>query len=118
MSAERKKILDKAKKLKELADRGVGGEMANAKEMLSKYMEKHNITFEEIESHDYSSDTVFSGMSDKEFLNEMLKDVLAVGIGLVLSSFLGGGVNAEFKEKSINMLKNKYSKEIKNRNKK
>ena len=33
MTAERTKILDKAKKLKELAVRGGGGEMRNAKTM-------------------------------------------------------------------------------------
>ncbi len=118
MTEERRKILDKAKKLKELADRGVDGEMANAKDMLEKYMKKHDIKMSEIESHNYSSHTEFSGMTDKEFLNEILKDVLAVGIGLMLSSFFGGGMNAEFKEQSINMLKNKYSKELKTRQKK
>ena len=43
MSSERTKILDRAKKLKELADRGIDGEQVNAKDMLEKYMAKHNV---------------------------------------------------------------------------
>lgn len=43
------KILDLAKKMKALADKGVGGEKANAVDMLEKIMEKHNLTMEDIE---------------------------------------------------------------------
>lgn len=39
------KILETARKLKALADRGEGGEKENAKRMLEKYMKKHNLTF-------------------------------------------------------------------------
>lgn len=57
MSEDRNKILEKAKKLKELALRGVDGEMDNAKVMLENYMKKHNISEEELDGFNktYSS---------------------------------------------------------------
>lgn len=47
MSTE--KYIELAKKLKELAERGVGGEAVNARFMLDKLMKKHGITLDEIE---------------------------------------------------------------------
>lgn len=44
------------KKLKALSDKGVGGEAENAQQMLTKMLEKHNLTIEDIEgvqTHDY-----------------------------------------------------------------
>lgn len=46
------KILDLAKKLKALADRGVGGERENATNMLLRYMDKHGISINDIEDSD------------------------------------------------------------------
>ena len=46
---EREKIIEKAIKLRELANRGVGGEKENAIRMLKNHREKHNITDEELE---------------------------------------------------------------------
>lgn len=43
------KIIELAKKLKALSDRGVGGEKVNAKKMLDKIMQKHGLTIEDIE---------------------------------------------------------------------
>lgn len=43
------KHIELAKKLKALADRGIGGEKQNAETMLNQLMKKHNITIEEIE---------------------------------------------------------------------
>lgn len=43
------KHIELAKKLKALADRGVGGEKLNAKKMLNALMKKHHITIEDIE---------------------------------------------------------------------
>jgi len=112
MSEERYKILDRAKKLKELADRGVGGEMANAKDMLKKYMDKHKITMEDISSHNYSSDNTYSKMDDKQFLKEILVDVLTVGIGLIFTSIFDKSKFDSLSKKSINELNNKYSNEL------
>lgn len=52
-------ILELAKKLKALADRGVDGEKLNAEAMLQKLMKKHNISADELET-----DTI-----DTEFIN-------------------------------------------------
>lgn len=43
------KILELAKKLKTLSERGVGGEAENAATMLSNLMDKHNISIEQLE---------------------------------------------------------------------
>ena len=43
------KILELAKKLKALADRGIDGEKENATEMLEKFCKKHNISLTDIE---------------------------------------------------------------------
>ncbi len=43
------KAIELAKKLKALADKGVGGEKQNAEQMLQKFLKKHNLTIEEIE---------------------------------------------------------------------
>jgi len=115
MSEERYKILDKAKKLKELADRGVGGEMENAKDMLEKYMKKHNITMDEIEGHHYSSNTAYSKMSDEEFLKLMLRDVLVLGLGLIFTSILDKSKFESVSQKSLNELNQKYGNELKHR---
>lgn len=45
-------ILELAKKLKALADRGIGGEKLNAERMLTELLKKHNISLEEIEEPD------------------------------------------------------------------
>ncbi len=48
MSEERKKAFDLAKKLKALADGGVGGEKVNAAALLKKHLAKHGISEEEL----------------------------------------------------------------------
>lgn len=53
-------IIDLAKKLKALAERGIDGEKVNAERMLQNLMRKHSISLEEIEgeARDYVSFTV------------------------------------------------------------
>lgn len=80
----RKKIIEKAKKLKALADRGVGGEQINAKEMFDKYVKHHNITEEELNEIN-SNYTEYAYMSDEDFLNEMAKELIPIGIGYVIT---------------------------------
>ena len=82
----RKKILDKAKKLKELAERGVGGEKENAKSMLEKYMIKHEISDEEIYSYEPSSDD-YSKMTDEQFIQLIIIEFIPVGISAIFSKF-------------------------------
>ncbi len=43
------KHIELAKKLKALADKGIGGEKINADKMLNDLMKKHNLTIEDIE---------------------------------------------------------------------
>lgn len=45
------KILELAKKLKELADRGIDGEKANARILLNRLLKKHHLTLEDLESN-------------------------------------------------------------------
>lgn len=44
------KSIELGKKLKALADAGYGGEKQNAKELLEKYLRKHNLTIEQIDT--------------------------------------------------------------------
>ena len=46
---EREKLQEKLRKLKALAEQGVGGEKENAEKLLAALMKKHNISEEEIE---------------------------------------------------------------------
>lgn len=83
---ERIKILDKAKKLKALADRGVGGEKENAYRMLNAYMAKHNITENELKHHRHNEET-FKGLTKEEiyrqFEEEMnMKGMMILGKGM------------------------------------
>ena len=46
---ERRKIINKAKKLKGLADRGIGGEKEVAQQILDKYIKENDITIMEMD---------------------------------------------------------------------
>ena len=83
----RKKILDKVKKLKELAERGVGGEKEKAKSMLEKYMIKHEISDAEISSYKPSSDSDYSKMTDEQFIQLIIIEFIPVGISSLFSKF-------------------------------
>lgn len=111
MAEERAKILDKAKKLKELADRGVGGEMENAKDMLNKYMLKHNIEMSELEGHTINN-TTYGNMSDEEFYKVMLSEFIALGLGVLFSKIFK--VNFDSKTHFDN-LSTKYTEAVKER---
>lgn len=115
MSSERTKILDRAKKLKELADRGIDGEQVNAKDMLEKYMAKHNISIDEIGGHSISG-SIYANMSQEDFYKEMVSDLIAVGLDLLFYNFKGN--KSKFKEhrdNSLNDLADKYSHAINER---
>ena len=45
MSGNYTKLIDKARKLKALADRGKDGEMASAKRFYQEFLHKNNITY-------------------------------------------------------------------------
>lgn len=63
---EREKIIEKALKLRELANRGVGGEKENAVRMLSNYREKHSITDDEMNLFTSHGDTWYDHIPKEE----------------------------------------------------
>ena len=70
------KVIELAKKLKALADRGIGGEKINAANFLETLMKKHNISFADIEGdkvirHEYK----YSG-KDKKFCEQVISSVI------------------------------------------
>lgn len=75
---DRYKVISLAKKLKELSERGIGGEKENAISKLNLIMKKHGITFEDIEG---------GGRKDYEF--ELKKEIEWGFIRQVLSSIVG-----------------------------
>lgn len=111
MTEERAKILDKAKKLKELADRGIDGEMDNAKVFLDKYMKKHNIEMSELEGHTMNN-TFYGKMTDEQFMREMLTEFLTLGLGVLFSRIFK--VNFDSKTHFDN-LSEKYTEAVKER---
>lgn len=113
MSEARNKILDKAKKLKELALRGVDGEMANAKVMLDGYMLKHKISEEELENHSpsYSPSSPLSRMTDEEFINEIIKEFVPIALGVLFSRFGSPQMKSQYNAE-INGFANKFLYEI------
>lgn len=127
MSEERAKIIDKAKKLKELADRGVGGEKENAKRMYEAYKKKHNLTDEDVKGHEYTEDFKknFSKMTDEELLEVIGKGLIILGVGLLfsfLSNIVGdGSKKSRAKRNSENAKRaneiNKILSQMKNKNK-
>ena len=49
---ERGKLIDLARRLRELARRGEGGEAVNAQEALDRHLTRHNLTMADLESED------------------------------------------------------------------
>lgn len=76
------KVLELARKLKELADRGIGGEKENAQVMLERLMKKHHITIDMIDSSD-SIDRKFKITKEEfKFWRQIVANVLGeIGIG-------------------------------------
>ena len=69
------KNIELAKKLKALADKGIGGEKANAEAMLNSLMKKHNITIEEIEGEKLMDFFFKIEKVDYRFLLQIIKHV-------------------------------------------
>ncbi len=76
----RKDILDKAKKLEELAIRGVGGERDNAKTFLISYKKKHAISDQELRFHRQADE--FKNVSVDDFLNGLAQELFGIGLQL------------------------------------
>lgn len=114
MSEERHKIIDKAKKLKELADRGVGGEKENAKRMYEAYKKKHKLTDDDVKGHEYSEDfrKEFANMTDEQILEVIGKGLIILGVGL-LFSFLADMVSSPITPKEREKRKKENAKRAK-----
>lgn len=80
MNLEREKILDKARKLKELADRGEGGEKENAINFLKIYMEKHKISEKELYAHKIKDENQFKGFGTDAMIKNMVAELQAKGL--------------------------------------
>lgn len=70
------KILDLAKKLKALSDRGVGGEKENAQQMLAELIEKHGISIDEIEEPERKQEVLDCKIKQKEMMGQVAYMVL------------------------------------------
>jgi hypothetical protein len=60
------KAIETAKKIKELADKGIGGEKQNAKELLDRFLKKNNLSLDDLESEEKKD----FYLDDKEFPKE------------------------------------------------
>ncbi len=83
---ERCKILDKACKLKELADRGVGGEMANAKRMLGEYQTKHKISDYELDNHKIQDTKQFKGYTPEQIIAMIAAELAYRGLTILANA--------------------------------
>lgn len=83
MIENRTKIIEKALKLQELANRGIDGEKDNASRMLDAYKKKHKITEQELKSTSLN-DSEFLNMTPEEFLKHMDFDLKILGFGLLI----------------------------------
>ena len=86
--SERQKILDRAKKLKELADRGIGGEKVNAEKMLIIYKEKHKISDNELNAHKLDKE-VFKGYTMQQMYSMMAEELKMEGYYLMAAGVVG-----------------------------
>lgn len=78
------KLLETAKKLKALSDRGVGGEKENAIQMLERFMQKHGITAEMIEGRIVKKHYVYlEPMFEKRFFYQICANVLGGSVSMI-----------------------------------
>lgn len=69
------KHIELAKKLKALADRGVGGEKINAKKMLRDFMKKHRLSIEDIDGEKKEKHFFKASGRDRILLHQIVKRV-------------------------------------------
>lgn len=100
ISKEREKILDKGRKLKELADRGVGGEKETATRFLTIYKEKHNISDSELEAHKIKDETMFRGFTAEQIIEQFAQELVAKGLSIMANATRSTMANA-FKLQNI-----------------
>jgi len=69
------KHIELAKKLKALAERGVGGEKVNAEKMLNDLLKKHNLTIEDIDGEEISNHFFKIKKEDVNLLHQIILTV-------------------------------------------
>jgi hypothetical protein len=72
------KIVDLARKLKALAERGVGGEKENAAQKLKRLLAKHGISIEEIESAERSEELFKYKNGQQQILLQCIRMVMGM----------------------------------------
>ena len=81
-------IINLAKKLKALADRGIGGEQTNALDMLERFMRKHSLTFDDLSEENREQRRFrFKNRFHKQILIQSI--VMVMGSGVVMKGFRG-----------------------------
>jgi hypothetical protein len=104
-------VFERAKKLKELADRGVGGERDNARVMYDRYCKKHNLSDEAVNNFRYGKASRYVSMSDEDFLKEMISDAIPLIFSMILKRNRDEQTRAEDENKGTQFL-NKFVKAI------
>lgn len=80
---------DVLRKLKALAERGVGGEAVNAEKLLKRMMEKYGITEEEIQDDRRTRQGLrYHGAFGKELMHQII--FMVMGDGVTLYRYKGG----------------------------
>lgn len=89
------KTIELAKKIKALADRGIGGEKANAIELLEKFLQRNNLTIEQIEEVE-RSDRLFKVKKNQiRILLQIMRKVMGSEISFYQSARYRNGLIAE-----------------------
>jgi O-glycosyl hydrolase len=70
------KILELARKLKALAERGIGGEKENAAAMLNRLMKQHGITIDMISGTEKKDFVFYTVQERRQFLVQIIANVL------------------------------------------
>lgn len=65
------KYIELAKKLKALADRGIGGEKINAEKMLNALMKKHGISMQEIEGDEIEFNEIIVSKEKQKLFHQI-----------------------------------------------
>lgn len=71
-----KKIIDLLLKLKELAERGEGGEKKNAERMLQLLMQKNGITWDDLQSEEKTEHKIYLNDDQVQFFYQVAASVL------------------------------------------
>lgn len=94
----REEILDKAKKIKALAEQGVSGEQANARKMLDNIMKKYSISDEDL---DDDKETVFFMIIKGHKCVDLFKQIAVLYCHTQKFLYLGNNTNAVKKVRSM-----------------